>query len=314
MHVLYVTDGYKNPGDHFSYLGARRVMQSAFQVAGEQAIVAEHFLISEARRQIAPPDLVVLAGAPWLWDQGGTSEKYRAFVAILEAFPEAAKIAIGIGSGFLPSLFSSVKEPGFRRNSGIANFASFDFVSVRDSLAQSCFQLEGIPSMQIPDPAWLGVSLKPPRERNENLVIATDSEKLFIAPYLDQESKDDWNSIVSAEVEAGATRWGWNSQDSDFPGMTSDGPRATLKRLSQAKSVVTNRVHAAVLARSLGIETSLFAIDSRALTASAVGAKILGNFPHNESLQKYSIRDRSGIVRAIGRKIRNSLQDKLELA
>lgn len=107
--------------------------------------------------------------------------------------------------------------------------------------------------MQIPDPAWLGVSLKAPRERNENLVIATDSEKLFIAPYLDQESKDDWNSVVSAEVEAEATRWGWTSQDSDFPGMTSDGPRATLKRLSQAKSVVTNRVHAAVLARSLGI-------------------------------------------------------------
>ena len=304
MICLFIAEGFANPGDYFSYMGARTLIQDTSLVTGEYMIRAEDALSENVRRQIPYPDIVVLAGAPWIWDQAESSEKITALRSLRKLFGQAKFAAVGIGSAFLVSEFNGIDNFSFVRNTGVEIFSEFDLVWTRDPLANAILSEKGVPASQIPDPAWFSVSGDQGEGAgSDEYLISSPLDSLFIAEYLEPAHFINWRQEESEARARGAREWSWIVGESTAEALTARGPSQTISRLAESKSVVTNRVHAAVLGRATGRPVRLFPVDSRALAAEAVGATLATPLRGPFSRLIFEKSNRSGIRRSLSSSI-----------
>ena len=317
--VVYLHEGFVNPGDGYAYIGTRHCVQNSIPVVAEKSISLARDLDRALLRESGEPDLIVVAGAPWLWDRAPESTKLERLNRLFDVWPHPASIAFGIGSCLLPPMARMLDDPVFSGACVPEIFSTFDCVTERDEIARDLFQRAGVASFHEPDPAFFVpmISLAQPAMKR-GAVIATPPTTHFLADYINDEARSSWDTIVRKSVEEGFDLFLWADDDDEnyppYSGLKISGrlgilpPRALPMALSQYREVRTNRVHAAVLSRGLGIPATLFGYDTRALTAGALGAHVIGPMTEFASHEVFSIADRKQHLRRVARRLANAIR------
>jgi len=276
--VLYVYDGFNNPGDAFSYCGTRHYVNAA-GVACEHSVRLRDTRDLPSRLDLSGPDLVVFAGAPWLWEGCVRSEKYAAAYALLKSCAGAGKIAVGVGSCFLaahtlPVLAAAVDRD--RRE--LSEFwGLFDRVIVRDVLAWWILDRAGVkaslavcPSVAVGE--WYG-RLKP---AGGKAILSEPLESNFIYRYIPEADREFYSAACSRLRAGGAPEVEWVTRDRAALASRSVKSMSRAIEETGASEFFTARVHAALVAAGLGLKGELQALDSRSLSARLYGIKLVG--------------------------------------
>lgn len=282
--VLYIHEGFENPGDCFSYCGARHYVNK-IGVVYEQSVCLKTTSDIPSLLGISGPDYLVFAGAPWLWDQCTNSKKYIASYALLSMARDVKKIAIGVGSCFLPNQCNFALTE-FINNEKLALFdfwSRFDAIVVRDILAWKILDSIGIDATLAPCPSiaageWFGRCTFTSGE----LLLAEDLEHNFMFDFMRPEDFNYYKHRLDLSKETGGTELLWVGNNR--VGGHARSLRSICEEIKSAncQSFFTARVHAALVASSLGMDGDLMVLDSRALSAEIHGIKLCG--PHAESL------------------------------
>lgn len=278
--LLYVYDGFRNPGDCFSYAGARHYIHQAIPVVCEQSVTLESTRDLPSRLDLSGPDLLVFAGAPWFWEGCTRSVKYAGAYAHLQMMSGVRKIAVGVGSCFLAAHGKSAIESIVRsEGKDLKRFWDlFDAIIVRDILAWWILSLVGVEAILAPCPSvavgeWFG---KYPGEGG-TVILLEPLEENFMYPYLSKGDEPFYQATVDRLAKGGACCMEWVNLD------RSALPSRSLKSMcreiveTHASRFFTARVHAALVAVGLGLQGDLLALDSRALSASLCGATLVGD-------------------------------------
>lgn len=276
--VLYIHEGFENPGDCFSYSGARHYINK-IGVVYEQSVCLKTTSDIPSLLGVSGPDYLVFAGAPWLWDQCTKSTKYIAAYALLNMARGVKKLAIGVGSCFLAQHCDYALADFIRneRQALIDFWSHFDAIIVRDILAWKIFESIGISATLAPCPSiaaseWFGRSSLAEGE----LVLAEDLEHNFMFDFM---RPDDFN-YYKQRLDASKDR---NGKEILWVGNNRVGGHARSLRSiceeiksANCRNFFTARVHAALVASSLGLDGELMVLDSRALSAEIHGIKLCG--------------------------------------
>ncbi len=278
--IVYIHEGFNNPGDCFSYAGARHYIHQILPVVYEQSVALRSTHDIPSRLDLSGPDLVVFTGAPWFWENCTNSVKYAGAYAHLQMMRDVRKIAVGIGSCFLAVHSKSRIESIIRSESkALKDFWScFDTIIVRDILTWWVLSLLGIEAILAPCPSvavgeWYGAF---PGAGN-TIVLSEPLEMNFIYTYLTEDDERFYLMETDRLVKAGASTMAWIIRD------RSTLPHISLKSMCQeivqakASRFFTARVHAALVAMGLGLQGNLLALDSRALSAKLYGADLVGS-------------------------------------
>jgi len=162
--VLHPTSNY-NIGDLLTYRGTQEILRTVdpdVEFLMFDALRAEKELDTYMSQFYwGDVDILVLAGSPWLWFGLEHSLKAQVLLKAILRFPQAKKIALGVGSCFpLYAVDSSrlVKFDSFDQvyselvlfpqtiNYISTLFGGFDLVVTRDAMAQAVFSKLGIQS------------------------------------------------------------------------------------------------------------------------------------------------------------------------
>jgi hypothetical protein len=317
--VVYLHEGFANPGDGYAYIGTRHCIQKSVPVIAEKSISLARDLDQALLRETGEPDLIIVAGAPWLWDRAAESAKLDRLSRLFDIWPTAGRIAFGIGSSLLPPMVRMIDDPVFSQACVPRIFSTFDCVVVRDEIARDLLQRAGIASFHEPDPTFFISMIAPGQPAvKRGAVITTPPTPQFLAGYMDDDMKSSWDMTVRKSVEEGFDLFLWADDDdedySPYSNLEISGrlgtlpPRALSMVLSRYREVRTNRVHAAALSRGLGIPVTLFGYDTRALTAGALGARIIGPMKEFESPEVFSVtRQRQHLTR-VARRLASAVQ------
>lgn len=288
--ILYIHDGFLNPGDCFSYSGTRHYV-SRIGVVYEHSVVIESTSSIPSLIHVSGPDHLVLAGAPWIWDRCTFSEKYAGMTALLRMARDVHKVAIGIGSCFLP------KDVDYALTTFVQNekaalhefWSQFDEIVVRDILAWHILDAIGIESTLAPCPSvavgeWFG---KPAMAGGE-LLLAEDIRRNFVYSYLPQECLEYFGSRIAAMRALGCKEMMWCC--TSRAGLHARSLRSMCTELAGtgADRFFTARVHASLVASGMGLQGELMVVDSRALSAELLGVRLVG--PQAEMLLRASDR------------------------
>lgn len=292
MKVLYLhpKDG-ENLGDVFTLEGSKHFITKAIGI--HEVIIADLHEIETNIDTIAEKyskiniDLLVISGTPWIWDCCTASSKYRGLEKLLAVYKNKKKIALGVGSCF--KLTTNILEEQFNNldkenlNMALKNvWQQFDIIFTRDNLASEILDRLEIPHFnELCTSAQLKKYIEVPKvsefEKIPSLIFYNPIygisriclDYFFIKDYINfqltfiKEFTPRVYTIERAEQE-------WLTQR----GITAErivDMQKLLEILNQSKFVLSGRVHAAIPAQILGIDTFIMPVDSRYLTATKLG-------------------------------------------
>lgn len=278
--VLYVYEGFRNPGDSFSYCGARHYINESIPVVCEQGAMLRSTKDIPSRLDLSGPDLVVFAGAPWFWEGCTKSVKYAGAYAFLQMTPNVRKVAIGVGSCFLANHTKSAIESIIKSEHKELQlfWKSFDLIIVRDILAWWILSLVGVDAVLAPCPSiavgnWYGrISVD-----SGTVILSEPLEKNFMYSYMSKEDETSYLAMVERLTKAGAANMEWVLKDRSTLASRSLKSMCQEVEAAQASTFFTARVHAALVAMGMGLRGDLLALDSRALSAKLHGATLVGS-------------------------------------
>ncbi|MEZ5964211.1 MAG: hypothetical protein R3F56_10235 [Planctomycetota bacterium] len=278
LTVTYVGTDHHNPGDTITDLGVRALVSAMFGVHHATQVMLRDD-VDVSRYVLAPSDILVVSGTPWLWDGFRDAPKARHLAALLARDRSSLRLALGIGSCYLPGA-----TPPANTAAGIEHlFGAFDAVVCRDALAYELCRpvlgarahLRACPSVHAA--AALGIE---GRAREELALVYVDPLHCFGSDYV---PADVQRQVAQKQVELlrqGAHAVCMTAVDARSfrarfgePHCADRSPRAILRTLAKYRRVVSGRVHGAVPARALGAEVEIFPLDSRVLTATLVGCR-----------------------------------------
>jgi len=276
--IAYFHDDNGNIGDTMTVMGCHALMNDAL---GVHYPISWCSRIAEPMKAVVLPeiDAAVVCGGPWLWDNCLKSQKYDLLRDFLERTKAPINIALGLGASYV------ITHPKPERSQELVDFwQRFNFIACRDALAADL--LKELNADLWPCPTfYTGESLRPVIDSAKESVLvytALDNPRSVpTAKYADAESvntylrfQEQW--ITEGKPVAVVT---WVDRD-DFvtrysrqPDVYANSPKQAAHNLTEFKNVYTARVHAAILAASLKLNSHLFAVDSRALTAYHLGVK-----------------------------------------
>lgn len=278
LSVLYVSDDFSNPGDCFSYCGARHYVNEA-GVACEERVALRSTRDLPCRISISGPDLVVFAGAPWFWHGCTRSPKYAAAYALLRVCSGARLLAVGAGSCYLGGMTHGKLEAAVDAEAAaLKDFWSlFDRVIVRDALAWWLLDRVGVKAELAPCPSlavgeWYG---RAPAGTGP-LLLSEPLEKNFIHSYIQEADRKYYSEECRRLRTGGSAEFEWITADrTALPGRSVRTVCGAIAQ-SRAGEFFTARVHAALVAKGLGLGGRLQPLDSRALSASLCGVGLAG--------------------------------------
>jgi hypothetical protein len=278
--ILYVYEGFKNPGDSFSYSGTRHYLHKTLDIVCEQSVALRSTRDLPNLLELSGPELVVFAGAPWFWEGSTRSVKYAGAYALMQMTRAVPKIAVGVGSCFLAEhTLPLIEKIVAQESKELRQFwGSFDGIIVRDILAWWILDQVGVPAILAPCPSiavgdWFGKT-----HATDGLVVLSEPlEKNFMYSYLSREDELFYRTTVHHLMQKGASCMEWVSNDRSKMGSRS--LKSMCKELigSEAENFFTARVHAALVAMGMGFRGDLLALDSRALSARLYGAELVGS-------------------------------------
>lgn len=312
--ILYVYEGFKNPGDGFSYCGARHYINESIPVVCEQSAMLRSTRDIPSRLDLSGPDLVVFAGAPWFWEGCTKSVKYAGAYAFLQMTPNVKKVAIGVGSCFLANHTKSMIETIVKSESKELQlfWKFFDLIIVRDILAWWILSLVGVDAILAPCPSiavgdWYGrISIN-----HGTVILSEPLEKNFMYSYMAKEDEAFYLAMVERLAKEGASDMAWVRKDRSTLASRSLKSMCREVEAAQASTFFTARVHAALVAMGMGLRGDLLALDSRALSAKLHGANLIGS--HAEAFCDLSdqLEAAAPPVADVGRAIHHSLETLL---
>jgi len=277
--LLYVFEGFKNPGDGFSQAGARYFLHEAIRVVCEQNVNLRSTRDLPSLLDLSGPDMIVYAGAPWFWEGCTDSKKYAAAFALNQMARGYPKVALGVGSCFLsahdlPAIDRILTAEGevLRRF-----WSGFDLIVVRDALAWWILHRLGLKATLAPCPsiaveAWFGLAAGA-----DGLVILGEPlKKNFMYQYLGEHDEAFYRKSLQDLVLSGGTILEWIPKNRVHLASRSLTGICREIRAADCARFFTARVHAALVATGLGLRGSLMALDSRALSASLCGVRLVG--------------------------------------
>lgn len=302
--VLYVHEGFENPGDAIVFAAARALVNEHLDVLYESSICLKTPQDVDNLAKPSGPDYIILTGAPWIWENCTASDKYRAMEMLFARFPAAKRVAMGIGTSFLVE--HDLANPGNLKATLGDSFPivwnMFQTIIVRDILAQRIFESFGIKSTLLPCPSFLlskfatkPESIQRALEGHRRIIFAQNLRNCFIAPYLDEEVFSKYDALTLSFQEEGTLVIPWDYSAGDGSGQV---PRSVGEIVETMWSLVgarflTSRVHAALTAIAFGMKGHLYPIDSRSLTAMHCGCGLVG--PYSASM--------SGVFKKLGGKV-----------
>lgn len=316
--VRYLTTVNNNPGDKFADAGSRSIMMDIFPRHNQTEQIINVRQSCELgghpyKLRLLKPDIVALTDTVWFWDGGHISEKYTMLQEVFDEAPDAVKIAFGIGSCFLDYddvfSFATMIERNARECAPL--WQQFDLIFCRDPLIYKAFlpymgaerlHLAACPSFysakEYDVPPTSG-------ETGRTIMGFTDPDRLFIKDYLSPEMRQYMLDIQVQLMESGdveVVTFGEPDRDGFMQRFGRHVPyvcetRDILHVLSHFDRCYSGRVHTCIPARSLGLDSFLFPIDSRALTAYMVGVQKWGDWRYqlSELNTDYTV-DRQRIV------------------
>lgn len=237
------------------------------------------------------PDLIVVCGTPFLWDQCASSEKYSALEEILNAHRDSRKIAVGLGSCFpMHEVYTGL---AFRQDHARIQklFGPFEKITCRDRLIYHAFRNLGLRATLEPCPSvWATKGEDLDIRKDRDVYCAYDamsglSRSAFLPGF-----KEKWEDIsrvalasldnpIVIVVSQKEVEWARNvlgveaecvaqTEAKDDP--TMEPIRKIMRILAQANRVISGRVHIAIPAASLAKDVTLLGVDSRVLTVEGM--------------------------------------------
>lgn len=274
MLITYLCPSWHNLGDKVIYLGARQLMKKRFPEA-------LHSVCLYPWEDVPETDILVVCGTPWVWDQCGPSEKYRALEKALCRASTACKIGLGLGSCY--PLEMSVEDALGSAKALSGLWGQFSELEVRDRFAYDVFTRCGLSVQLRPCPSWWAcedVKANPTRP----LIIPVDpyhcvATEGLTGPELtslDHQWRNWFRLLPSAKVVtvglrdqeyvSGLGRQAELIRQDDPFSSEEETVNRLLSAIASASFLVTSRIHAAIPALSLGIPTTIIPLDTRALT------------------------------------------------
>ena len=277
--VLYVYEGFKNPGDSFSYCGARHYIHQTIPVVAEQGVNLRSTRDLLSRLEFSGPDLLVFAGAPWFWEGCSRSVKYAGAHAMLQMHKDVRKLAVGVGSCFLAGHSKERIEAITKEEAANLRqfWGQFDTIIVRDVVAWWMLAMVGVESILAPCPSvavgeWFGRM----QGGSGTVILSENLEKNFMYAYLSEADRAFYQERVARLLGAGASEMPWIAKDRST--LASRSLQSMCREIASkgASTFFTARVHAALVAMGMGLRGELMALDSRALSARLFGAELVG--------------------------------------
>ncbi|QLI80131.1 methyltransferase domain-containing protein [Chitinibacter fontanus] len=277
--IMYLHEGFENPGDCFSYAGVRNYL-NRLGVVYEQSVNLKTTRDIPSFLSVSGPEIVVLAGAPWIWDGCVLSEKYKAAFAVLSMARESKKVAFGVGSCFLSNQVDFAIGDFVKKNGRelYIFWSQFDLIIVRDILMWKILDLIGVESHLAPCPSivvsdWYG-TIK--CENSRMLLLSERLDLNFMHDYLSDKDFDFYRKRVEFEKANGAKEIGWVQGD-----RLGASKRSLLTICNEINAAAcdrffTARVHAALVSHGMGLRGELMVVDSRALSAHLCGIELVG--------------------------------------
>ena len=275
-----------NTGDLLTYYGSKNIMKHAF---GEDV----EFLHVDSRRAEAElhtyvpeynwgdVDVVLVCGSPFLGVDVNNTKCIMLKQAV-ERYPKAKRIALGVGSSFRHNnvYFNNYYDYSDRNASSnkkaIDNtkelFDDFDLVISRDSFTQGLLDLAKIKSEMYFDTSAFYYSGFGSKDRKDNLFIYSNPLTMDSWGHAPEGVWRIYNEVFS-DLFSRYNTIVITSQDKGYlDGLGVKSLFCTdleyLKYLySNANSVTSVKVHQAIFASCCGAPTTLFATDSRFMTA-----------------------------------------------
>lgn len=276
--IAYWHDDNGNIGDTMTVMGCHGVVNDAI---GVHYPISYCSRLSEAMKTVVLPeiDVAVVCGGPWLWDNCVSSAKYDMLRNFIEHIKAPVKIALGIGASYVitePKPVTALESADFWRQ--------FDFVACRDALAAELLRGPHVDLWPCPS-YFIGEMLRPvvdhindsvlvytALDNNRSVPTAIYAKPELVAAYLkfqEQWVHDGKPTVTLTWID----RVAFTEKYGREPEIHAGSPNRAARTLAKFKNIYTARVHAAVFAASLKINSHLFAVDSRALTAYHLGVK-----------------------------------------
>jgi len=268
-----------NLGDRVILEGTERLLSWAY----------EDFEVIYSNRIYDPReiDLFVMAGTPWIWDMCDRSDKYRQLEEIIESLPVKTKrVALGLGSCLPLASNSSVyifgEDPIRERTRAtlVDIYSRFDFISTRDRWAYFILKLLNIDIHKGLCPAIHFIDQKDWRQDPTHPVLvfinpstsisAVSCDHIFSQDLLGFQ-KQFYQEYAPKVLLMDKSDIEW-CEHAEWHYQLVESTSELVRELHHAKFVVSGRVHAAIPARLLGLQTFILPLDSRYLTAVKCGA------------------------------------------
>lgn len=283
--VAYFHDDNGNIGDTATVMGCHALMHGA---------IGAHYPISYCTRiaSVMPTvvlpkiDIAVLCGGPWLWEGCLPTAKYDMLREFLKLTQAPLNIALGLGASYV---LNTVPEIDAEL---LSFWNQFQFIACRDSLAAHL--LQPINADLWPCPSYYGTeNLRLPTSApvNDSVLVYTalENEKSVpTAKYLEPKAAEAYSKFqeewLAEKKPVMVCTWPDRStfveRYSREPDIYAIDPASAVQHLVLYRKVFTARVHCALMASALGLESYLFTVDSRALTAFHVGSEpLLSRYP-----------------------------------
>lgn len=260
------------PTDSMIFEGSKHL----FSLSGVK--IDEYIVINDDRIQdivpINPPTHIIVLGTPWVWDKCWYSNKYINTIKLFEAYPEAKRCFLGVGSclplGKEKELAAEIKAVS---NSHLHDLFKDSLLIVRDMLAADI--LEQFKPVPLPCPAFYALATEKYHPALAPVIIWHD-------PSLGISQVDYQPGSKRLEVYQERFRWAYDTMpkakifcvspnevqaaiDIGLPAPTliTGLPHAKII-LNNAQSIVSGRVHLAVPAYQYSRPLHLEPVDSRA--------------------------------------------------
>jgi hypothetical protein len=296
--IIHPNDDY-NCGDQLTYYGTKSLLTQA--VGGTKYLDVVQFDHRRAVKELntyitefhwGNIDIIALAGSPWLWNGCEKSEKYKILVDACNRWPEAKKVALGVGSCFSQKCFNGIyygpddyffNHPP-RQVALFELYKKFNVIVVRDLLAKFIFDKLGIASFNTFD-----TSIYSYHTIGLNKVgTGTRKALFFYNPHFGVSSEElDFNNndYVNYQIE-----WAAKNNATIFVNSAEDllelesrkidanfsvDLKFLFAQLSECDELLTGRVHMGVLGKLAGVKNvTVIPVDTRFLTAEKFDVNI----------------------------------------
>ena len=296
-----------NTGDLVILKGAENLLKEAY---GEV-----EFLYQDLDGGLKPQaaDLFVVSGTPWFWEVCHRSEKYEKLKNVLELYPKAKKVGLGLGACYplTTNTFSKYIYPdpaAVKQGFGdwrlddiqrIQNrFEKFDLLITRDRVAQEVLKTAGLESHETVCPACFAFDVRQNKVLDfKPLLIFQDPAKGVSKVACDKDFSEQYTSFQMALhekfnmdiVTSSPVDCDWLRDVAELKSEI-DRPYSSWMRnvpdllgvLESHNPIVSCRVHDAIPARMMGKLTYILPMDTRYLTAVKVGAMPMCTYGFSE--------------------------------